>query len=114
MFIAKFFTICLRVHCYIIGIFMKVIEAVSMEQADTYSLQSANVFLHCMRRKEYLKSILLNHAFIPLYNIEGGIVKLSATPLRNKPHMVFCSQGTFWGAGSAHGTSFGCNPLVYP
>ena len=27
--------------------------------------------------------------------IEGGrIVKLSATPLRNRPHMVFCSQGT--------------------
>jgi hypothetical protein len=23
------------------------------------------------------------------------IVKLSATPLRNRPHMVFCSQGTF-------------------
>ena len=22
------------------------------------------------------------------------IVKLSATPLRNRPHMVFCSQGT--------------------
>ena len=26
--------------------------------------------------------------------IEGRIVKLSATPLRNRPHMVFCSQGT--------------------
>ena len=25
---------------------------------------------------------------------EGRIVKLSATPLRNRPHMVFCSQGT--------------------
>ena len=24
----------------------------------------------------------------------GRIVKLSATPLRNRPHMVFCSQGT--------------------
>ena len=42
------------------------------------------------------------------------IVKLSATPLRNRPHMVFCSQGTFWGAGSTHGISVGCNPLVYP
>ena len=46
--------------------------------------------------------------------IEGRIVKLSATPLRNRPHMVFCSQGTFWGAGSTHGISVGCNPLVYP
>ena len=26
--------------------------------------------------------------------IMGRIVKLSATPLRNRPHMVFCSQGT--------------------
>ena len=42
------------------------------------------------------------------------IVKLSATPLRNRPHMVFCSQGTSWGAGSTHGTSVGCNPLAYP
>ena len=42
------------------------------------------------------------------------IVKLSATPLRNRPHMVFCSQGTFWGASSAHGTSVGCNPPAYP
>ena len=25
---------------------------------------------------------------------DGRIVKLSATPLRNRPHMVFCSQGT--------------------
>ena len=25
---------------------------------------------------------------------KGRIVKLSATPLRNRPHMVFCSQGT--------------------
>ena len=27
-------------------------------------------------------------------NFKGRIVKLSATPLRNRPHMVFCSQGT--------------------
>ena len=27
-------------------------------------------------------------------NFRGRIVKLSATPLRNRPHMVFCSQGT--------------------
>ena len=46
--------------------------------------------------------------------IDKRIVKLSATPLRNRPHMVFCSQGTFWGAGSTHGISVGCNPLVYP
>ena len=45
---------------------------------------------------------------------QGRIVKLSATPLRNRPHMVFCSQGTSWGAGSTHGTSVGCNPLAYP
>ena len=45
---------------------------------------------------------------------EERIVKLSATPLRNRPHMVFCSQGTFWGASSAHGTSVGCNPPAYP
>ena len=44
----------------------------------------------------------------------GRIVKLSATPLRNRLHMVFCSQGTSWGAGSTHGTSVGCNPLAYP
>lgn len=48
----------------------KIIPIVSMKQLNTYSLQSANVFLHCMRRKEYLKSILLNHAFIPRYNVE--------------------------------------------
>ena len=50
---------------------------------------------------------------IDIVNLER-IVKLSATPLRNRPHMVFCSQGTFWGASSAHGTSVGCNPPAYP
>ena len=49
-----------------------------------------------------------------LFAKKRRIVKLSATPLRNRPHMVFCSQGTFWGAGSTHGISVGCNPLVYP
>lgn len=48
------------------------------------------------------------------YHNKERIVKLSATPLRNRPHMVFCSQGTFWGASSAHGTSVGCNPPAYP
>ena len=36
-------------------------------------------------------------AKIKYYYEEGfwrRIVKLSATPLRNRPHMVFCSQGT--------------------
>lgn len=47
-------------------------------------------------------------------NNKERIVKLSATPLRNRPHMVFCSPGTFWGASSAHGTSVGCNPPAYP
>ena len=28
---------------------MSVINATSIQQSDTYSLQSANVFLHCMR-----------------------------------------------------------------
>lgn len=50
---------------------MELIAAKSIEAINTYSLQSANVFLHCMRRKKYLKSILLNHAFIPRYNIEN-------------------------------------------
>lgn len=45
---------------------------------------------------------------------EGRIVKLSETSLRNRPYMVFYSQGTFWDAGSVHGTSVGCNSLVYP
>ena len=47
------------------------------------------------------------------YLYEKRIVKLSATPLRNRSHMVFCSQGTSYGAGSARGTSVGCNPLAY-
>ena len=54
------------------------------------------------------------YMFVLNSRFERRIVKLSATPLRNRPHMVFCSQGTSWGAGSTHGTSVGCNPLAYP
>ena len=57
----------------------------------------------------------LNNELDKSYLLIGQrIVKLSATPLRNRPHMVFCSPGTFWGASSAHGTSVGCNPPAYP
>ena len=36
---------------------------------------------------------LLADSFTEIIN-DWRIVKLSATPLRNRPHMVFCSQGT--------------------
>ena len=49
---------------------MAVYEATDFTSTTGHSLQSANVFLHCMRKEEYLKTILLNHAFIPRYNIE--------------------------------------------
>ena len=32
--------------------------------------------------------------WVRLVSYRWRIVKLSATPLRNRPHMVFCSQGT--------------------
>ena len=41
-----------------------------------------------MMRTETQLSIYSRRFFV------GRIVKLSATPLRNRPHMVFCSQGT--------------------
>ena len=65
---------------------------------------------------ELIKQIEANEILLPDFQREfvWRIVKLSATPLRNRPHMVFCSQGTSWGAGSTHGTSVGCNPLAYP
>ena len=28
--------------------------------------------------------------------LKGRIIKLSATPLKNRLHMVFCNQGTSW------------------
>ena len=36
----------------------------------------------------------LAHGKYKVSYFEGRIVKLSATPLRNRPHMVFCTQGT--------------------
>ncbi len=63
-------------------------------------------FLRLLRRFLFLLGFFLCFSW-------RRIVKLSATLLRNRPHMVFCSQGTSWGAGSAHGTSVECNPLAY-
>ena len=41
-----------------------------------------------------MKKIILFGATGNVGSYMGRIVKLSATPLRNRPHMVFCSQGT--------------------
>lgn len=106
---------------------MPVINATSIQQSDTYSLQSANVFLHCMRRKKYLKSILLNHAFIPRYNIEDisylhlkqynkiGIPMVCFCDIflnRLRPHMK--NYGRYGiGLKKDHLINSGLNPVFY-
>ena len=53
-----------------------------------------------LKEDDFYKQVnrALYHSFLQMaddgMHIDRRIVKLSATPLRNRPHMVFCSQGT--------------------
>lgn len=70
---------------------MTIYEATNFTPTTGQSLQSANVFLHCMRNEEYLKTILLNHAFIPRYNIEDiSYLQLSGYDQIAVPMVCFC------------------------
>lgn len=70
-------------------------------QNQTYGNPSASfispdvqntVYVAQLEKMSLLSLILLSIVTLGLYG--RRIVKLSATPLRNRPHMVFCSQGT--------------------
>jgi site-specific DNA-methyltransferase (adenine-specific) len=58
---------------------------------------SGSIYVCCDWETSLIIGNVLNDFFKVRSRItwqRGRIVKLSATPLRNRPHMVFCSQGT--------------------
>lgn len=66
-------------------------EANLFKSATRHSLQSANVFLHCMRQKKYLKNVLSNCALIPRYNVEDiSYLQLSEYDKIAIPMVCFC------------------------
>ena len=66
------------------------IEAISRSKTNIYK-QSANVFLHCMKKIKYLKEILENRAIIPRYNVENiGFLNIDGEEEIAFPMICFC------------------------
>lgn len=68
--------------------------------------QSANVFLHCMKKIEYLKEILQNRAIIPRYNSENiRFLKINGVEEIAFPMISFCD--IFLGKLKSHMSAYG-------
>lgn len=81
------------------------IEAISRSKTNIYK-QSANVFLHCMKKIKYLKEILENRAIIPRYNVENiGFLNIDGEEEIAFPMICFCD--IFLGKLKSHMSVYG-------
>lgn len=81
------------------------VKSISKGKEKIYK-QSANVFLHCMKKLDYLKDILRKKAIIPRYNIED-ISFLNIDQEKSIAFPMICFCDIFFGRLQSHMSNYG-------